>query len=111
MSARRAGLRREWFDLYPVESRLVAGSKQGDDAVFLVDVAGGKGHDISSLSSRFPDLPGRLIVQDLPRTFEDYTPPKGIEAMPHDIFTEQPIEGWSHLAWSLFHTARKKLFC
>ena len=101
MSARRAGLRREWFDLYPVESRLVAGSSQGGAAVFLVDVAGGKGHDISNLSSRFPGLPGRLIVQDLPLTFEDYTPPKGIEPMPYDMFTKQPIEGWSHLSWSL----------
>ena len=101
MSGRRAGLRREWFDLYPVESQLVEGSSQGSDAVFLVDVAGGKGHDISSLSSRFPGLPGRLIVQDLPLTFEAYTPPKGIEAMPYDMFTKQPIEGWPFLSWSL----------
>ena len=107
MSGRRAGLRHEWLDLYPIESRLVAGSNQGNNAVFLVDVAGGKGHDISSLSSRFPDLPGRLVVQDLPRTFEDYTTPKGIEAMPYDIFTKQPIEGWSHLAWSLLRTDDK----
>lgn len=94
MSGRRAGLRREWFDLYPVESRLVTGTDQSSEGVFLVDVAGGKGHDISSLKSRFPDLPGRLVVQDLPRTFEDYVAPEGIEADPYDIFTKQPIKGW-----------------
>ena len=64
MSERGAGLRHEWFDLYPVESRLIAGSSQESDAVFLVDVAGGKSHDISSLSSLFPGLPDRLIIQD-----------------------------------------------
>ena len=94
MSSRRAGFRREWFDLYPVESQLVAGADRSSEAVFLVDVAGGKGHDILSLSSRFPDLPGRLVVQDLPRTFEDYVAPEGIETHPHNIFTKQPIQGW-----------------
>ena len=92
MSGRRSGFRREWFDLFPVASRLVAGADRSNGAVFMVDVAGGKGHDISSLNSRFPGLPGRLVVQDLPRTFENYVAPKGIEAMPHDIFTKQPIE-------------------
>ena len=93
MSSRRAGFRREWFDLYPVESRLVEGADRSSETVFLVDVAGGRGHDILSLNSRFPDLPGRLIVQDLPRTFEDYVAPEGIEAQPYDIFTTQPIKG------------------
>ena len=101
MSGQRFGLRHEWFELYPVESRLLAESSQGSDAVFLVDVAGGKGHVISSLSSRCPGLPGRLIIQDLPLTFEDHTPLKNIEAMPYDMFTKQPIEGWSHFAWNL----------
>ena len=42
MSGRRAGLRHEWFDLYPIESRLNAESNQGNDAVFLVDITGGQ---------------------------------------------------------------------
>ncbi|MCJ1264909.1 hypothetical protein MMC22_004784 [Lobaria immixta] len=104
MSSRRAGLRREWFDLYPIESRLVAGTDQSREAVFLVDVAGGKGHDISRLNSRFPGLPGRLVVQDLPRTFENYVAPEGIEANAHDIFTKQPIEGArTYFFRSVFH--------
>ena len=61
--------------------------------MFLVDVAGGKGHDVSSLRARFPNLPGRLVLQDLPRTLEDLTPRDGIEIMPHNVFTEQPIKG------------------
>ena len=107
MSGRRSGLRREWFDLYPVESQLVTGADRSSEAVFLIDVAGGKGHDIWSLSSRMPGLPGRLVVQDLPRTFEDYMPPEGIEAVPYDIFTKQPIEGWSYILSNFgFETGR-----
>ncbi len=94
MSSRRAGIKREWFDIYPIESQLLAGSDRHSASVFLVDVAGGKGHDISSLRTRFPDLPGRLVLQDLPRTFEDLPRPVDIEVMPHDLFTEQPIKGW-----------------
>ena len=93
MSSRRAGFRREWFELYPVQERLVTAADRSDGAVFLVDVAGGKGHDISSLNTHFPGLPGRLIVQDLPSTFENYIPLENVEAQPHDIFTKQPIEG------------------
>ena len=93
MSSRRAGIKHEWFDIYPIKSQLLAGSTQDNESVFLVDVAGGKGHDISSLRTRFPDLPGRLVLQDLPQTFEDLPTLVDIEMMPHDIFTEQPIKG------------------
>ena len=68
-------------------------SERDSASVFLVDVAGNKGHDISSLRTRFPDLPGRLVLQDLPQTFEDLPPLVDIEVMPHDMFTEQPIKG------------------
>ena len=93
MSSRRAGIKREWFDIYPIKSQLFAGSEQDSKSVFLVDVAGGKGHDISSLKTRFSDLPGRLVLQDLPQTFEDFPTLVDIEMMPHDMFTEQPIKG------------------
>ena len=93
MATRPPVFKREWFDLYPVEERLVAGADRSAGAVFLIDVAGGKGHSVSSLNTRFPGLPGRLIVQDLPRTFENYVPFENIEAHPHDIFTKQPVEG------------------
>ena len=93
MSSRQAGIKHGWFDIYPISSQLSAGSERDSASVFLVDVAGGEGHDISSLRTRFPDLPGRLVLQDLPQTFEDLPTPVGIEMMPHDMFTEQPIKG------------------
>ena len=93
MSSRQASIKRKWFEIYPINSQLFAGFERDSASVFLVDVAGGKGHDISSLRTRFPDLPGRLVLQDLPQTFEDLPTPVDIEAMPHDMFTEQPIKG------------------
>lgn len=93
MSSRRAGMKREWFDLYPIKSRLIEGSSQSSGSVFLVDVAGGKGHDILSLNSRFSNLPGRLVLQDLPQTLESVASRNEIEVMPHDLFAKQPIKG------------------
>ena len=93
MASRQAGIKRAWFEIYPLKSQLFAGSEQESASVFLVSVAGGNGRDISSLRTRFPDLPGRLVLQDLPQTFENLPPIDGIEIMPHDMFTEQPIKG------------------
>lgn len=103
MSSRRAGMKREWFDIYPIKSQLLAGSERDSASVFLVDVAGGKGHDILSLRTRFPDLPGRLVLQDLPQTLEDLPTHDHIEIMPYDMFTEQPIKGGFTLVGSFRH--------
>ncbi|MCJ1374872.1 hypothetical protein MMC20_006105 [Loxospora ochrophaea] len=65
----------------------------GDDEVLLVDVGGGRGETISKVRNQRPDLPGRIIVQDLPKEIEGRVPAPGIEAMPHDFFTPQPIAG------------------
>jgi hypothetical protein len=44
---------------YPVQERLVEGSKQGEDAVFLVDVGGGRGHDLEGLKGGAPQHQGQ----------------------------------------------------
>ena len=79
----------EWFDFYPVEERLhVAG-----DMPLLVDIGGGLGHELRTLKSRFPNLHGRLLVQDLPVVIDNVKDlPSGIEAMKHDFFTPQPVK-------------------
>ena len=80
----------EWFDFYPVEKKL----RVADTETLLVDVGGGLGHDLVAFKQRFPQLPGKLIVQDLPIVIDDVkNQPSGIEAMKHDFFTPQPIKG------------------
>ena len=80
----------EWFEFYPVEHKLRAAG----DKPLLIDIGGGLGHDLIALKSKFPNLSGRLIVQDLPIVIENVKDlPSGIEAMQHDFFTPQPVKG------------------
>ncbi|KAL8967831.1 MAG: hypothetical protein Q9183_002745 [Haloplaca sp. 2 TL-2023] len=93
MSSRRAARDKSWFDLYSIVPPLLEGVRHGKDEVFLVDVGGGRGHDISALHQRFPDLPGRLVLQELPETFKGLPAIDGVDFMAHDMFTAQPIKG------------------
>ncbi|KAI1278297.1 S-adenosyl-L-methionine-dependent methyltransferase [Xylaria sp. FL0933] len=89
--------RPEWMDeaFYPVKERLVNGfDTSNKDAVLLIDIAGGFGHYTEAFLSKFPDAPGRLIVQDLPPVLKQNKQlnPR-IEKMEYDFFTEQPVKG------------------
>ncbi|KAL1990546.1 hypothetical protein VTN49DRAFT_6385 [Thermomyces lanuginosus] len=82
-----------WMDFYDVR-RLC--SNIGPDDVLLVDIGGNVGHDLSEFKRKWPDAPGRLILQDLPKVIKHAKEsglPSYIEPMEHDFFTEQPIKG------------------
>ncbi|KAI7778925.1 hypothetical protein LA080_001531 [Diaporthe eres] len=82
-----------WFTVFPFEKEV---GDFGGKHVF-VDVGGGFGHQSATLLGAFPHLKGKLVLQDLPQTLEHLPPgvvvPDGIEKLPHDFFTEQPIKG------------------
>lgn len=78
-----------WVDIYPTETIVATGR---DDGALVVDVGGGKGHDLGKFIARHPDARG-LILQDLPEILKDVTPPSGISLQPHDFFTPQPVKG------------------
>jgi hypothetical protein len=79
----------------PVEEVLLKDASHRSDAVFLVDIGGGSGHDISIFREQHPGIPGKLILQDLPDVIDACSSslPVGIEAMSHDFFNPQPIKG------------------
>ncbi|OQE34338.1 hypothetical protein PENCOP_c021G07791 [Penicillium coprophilum] len=84
-----------WIDpsVYPVKERLIDGADISPDAPFLVDIGGNVGHDLERFRSRFPNTPGRLILQDLPlmiRQIKDLDP--AILRMEYDFHDEQPIK-------------------
>ncbi|KAI0892182.1 S-adenosyl-L-methionine-dependent methyltransferase [Annulohypoxylon nitens] len=86
-----------WMDegFYPVKERLFDGfDTSNKDAVLLIDVGGGFGHYTEELLSKFPNCPGRLILQDLPPVIGriQQLHPR-IEKMEYDFFTEQPVKG------------------
>jgi len=84
----------KWFDIYDAQSELAA-AKDTDSKALIVDIGGGKGHDIALFAERFPTLPGELILQDLAQTFESglVASRDKVTIMAHDFFTEQPIKG------------------
>lgn len=97
MAGYRTG-RPSWMDtnFYPVEKNLVDGAKTESDAVFLVDIGGGKGHDLQEIHRKHPNLPGKLVLQDLKGVIEK-AEESGLDGkiipMEHDFFTKQPIIG------------------
>ena len=97
MAGYRTG-RPSWMDpdFYPVEDNLVKGARTEHDAVFLVDVGGGKGHDLQELYRKHPKLPGKLVLQDIRNVIEE-AKASGLDGriipMEHDFFSTQPIIG------------------
>ncbi|KAI1111585.1 S-adenosyl-L-methionine-dependent methyltransferase [Nemania sp. NC0429] len=89
--------RPQWMDegFYPIKERVFDGFNATDkDGVLLVDIAGGIGHYTEELLSKFPNAPGRLILQDVPAVLGNVRQlhPR-IEKMEYDFFTEQPVKG------------------
>ena len=79
------------FDFFPVAEKFQHTNPQRP---LLVGIGGGLGHDISAPRARYPDLPGCLILQDLPRVIDQIKElGPGIEVMGYDFFTPQPVKG------------------
>lgn len=79
-----------WFNFFPVEEKLRV---NGPSEVLLVDVGGGRGKDLQAFHKRFPDLPGRLILQDLGHVTATADVTNEIENQAHSFFDEQPVKG------------------
>ncbi|TID27967.1 hypothetical protein E6O75_ATG00734 [Venturia nashicola] len=67
------------------------------DGVTLVDVGGGAGQAIGNIKKTYPNIPGRFILQDLPKSIESLASGRagelGFEPMVHNFFEQQPIKG------------------
>jgi demethylsterigmatocystin 6-O-methyltransferase len=83
-----------WVSSYPVETELSKFKSENNSAT-LVDIGGGFGQHAVAFKQKYPNLPGRIVVQDLPSTLEHLPPtkPQDIEFEEHDFFTPQPIYG------------------
>jgi hypothetical protein len=79
-----------WLDVYPIEKQ----TKRWDpkDVVF-VDIGGNTGHQCAELKAKYPNLPGRIILQDLPHAITMTLQPPSVENTIHDIVHPQPIKG------------------
>lgn len=86
------GSRPSWVDWFPVEQKLLRGSKS--DHPLLVDVAGGRGHDVIEFHNHFPDHRGKLVLQDQQAVLDSITElPSAVEKRSIDFFKEKPVTG------------------
>ncbi|KAI1502985.1 sterigmatocystin 8-O-methyltransferase [Biscogniauxia marginata] len=88
------GSRPSWVEWWPVEAQIFQGAAEDDASVLLVDVAGGRGHDVQAFKDKFPNQKGRIVLEDLPVVIDDIKQLDGdIERVKYDFFTPQPILG------------------
>ncbi|CAG8165939.1 unnamed protein product, partial [Penicillium nalgiovense] len=98
MEGQRAD-RPHWGDWFPVRERLLDHAEITADTPLLVDLGAGRGHDLIGFRERFPDAPGKLVLEDLPSVIDEVRGAQDLEAasidtVAHDFFAEvQPIQG------------------
>ncbi|KAF3395632.1 O-methyltransferase afvC [Talaromyces pinophilus] len=63
-----------------------------DTRALIVDIGGGRGQSLLQIKEKWPELRGRMILQDRPMVLNSFPELPGIEKMPHDFFTEQPVK-------------------
>ena len=102
MTAQHEG-RERWLDFFPFTEHIADGFRNEPEAVMLVDVGGGIGHDIQAIKQCYPSLPGRFILQDTPGTLKRALSVNSMESMEYDFFTKQPIIGIEPCSLILSH--------
>jgi demethylsterigmatocystin 6-O-methyltransferase len=90
MATVRFGDKPTFLDKYPVEEKI---TNLSPDRPLFVDVGGGFGSQAVAFKQKYPNLPGRIIFQDLPQTVEQVATPSGVEGVPYDFFQPQGIKG------------------
>lgn len=88
------GSRPHWAEWFPVQDKLLGSNVLKPDAPVIVDVGGGRGHDIAGFRKHFPDLPGRLVLQDQQPVVDSIVAlDPAIEKRALDFFNEAPVPG------------------
>ncbi|WQF86928.1 Putative O-methyltransferase domain, S-adenosyl-L-methionine-dependent methyltransferase superfamily [Colletotrichum destructivum] len=84
----------DWLAALPVDKEVAQWQASDPERVLFVDIGGGMGHQCLRLRERYPDAPGRVIVQDMPITIGRIPKPMphGVEAMAHSFDDPQPIK-------------------
>lgn len=89
-----------WLDVIDFEALLAGSSTDAETPVF-VDVGGGIGSQCALFKSRLPNLPGRVVLQDLPVVIEHALVTEGVENTGHDFWLEQPVKSKQSLVFCI----------
>jgi hypothetical protein len=90
MSIRRQGAQETWLSVYPVEQETK--SWNPDKAVY-VNIGGNVGMQNAEFRAKYPNVPGRVLLQDRQENIEKAIQTPGVENMTYDFFTPQPVKG------------------
>jgi demethylsterigmatocystin 6-O-methyltransferase len=83
-----------------MEAEMASWSAEPDKAIF-VDIGAGLGQACIQFKEKYPNLPGRIVLQELPPFIQTMNPIDRVELMAHNFLTPQPVQGASIHA--LFH--------
>jgi hypothetical protein len=85
---------KNWFETVDVAA--LFDNPTDSSRALMVDIGGSTGHDSITFRNAFPDLPGKVVLQELPMTInalpKDF-PTNLVEPQAHDFYTPQPVKG------------------
>ncbi|KAJ5385539.1 hypothetical protein N7517_003450 [Penicillium concentricum] len=89
---------KSWFEegFYPVSQRLICGFDVEVGDALLVDVGGGRGHDVAAFVGVYGNLPGKVVLQDRKPVIAGISNGavgRAFEVQAYDFFTPQPVKG------------------
>lgn len=79
-----------WMSVYPYTEKT---ENLAPERPLFVDVGGGFGHQSIALRMALPDLPNKVIVEDLPNLINTIPKHEGVEFIAQDFFQPQQIKG------------------
>lgn len=89
MKVQRLGMP-TWMDVYPYQ-KLIQGLTPQQP--FFVDIGGGFGHQCIALREALPELPNKILLQDIAATLEHVIQPLGVDIIVQDFFQPQQTKG------------------
>ena len=94
-----------WNNYYPVKEGIIDHFDGTKGDTMFVDIAGGRGHEVSQLRLNFPEAPGRFVLEDLPAVISDIKElDSRVERIPYDFFAEQPVKNANvYFLANIFH--------
>lgn len=85
-----AGMPNVFDELPTLQAKMSEGK---ENVVAFVDVGGNIGHQCEAALRSFPELKGRIVLQDLPKVIQEAPEQEGVTRMAQDIFEKQQIQG------------------
>jgi demethylsterigmatocystin 6-O-methyltransferase len=82
-----------WLSVLDFDSEI---SKDAEPSTFVfVDVGGGTGQQCQALCDKFPNMEGKVVLQDRPEVLKKAITGSCVDRMPYDYLTQQPVKGSS----------------